>query len=250
MIETPLLSIINEVILSERWGSSWGYSILSDMGYIQGAMDVINRNGISFIDNLTRRRYTGFLQEFFIRLAKTSCSKECFLGTANPFYSKKIGVALTGGLSREWELAHNVLSEHSAVAIDAFGIWKQSYLNSTIISPVEDVSKAISMCSSLDIGGFYYRGTSPIDYINELIEYSDIYNIEISDKVIVFSDKITLNDILDVKEHIDSLPAGKRPLIKFQMGLNLLREDITYLVDRSLELVSINGMSINKVEEI
>jgi nicotinate phosphoribosyltransferase len=191
LIEVPLLAIINEVYYRNHYN-------------VPNKIDTVGTNNLDFmhkslisnplpiVDFGTRRRFSRVWHETVIRKLKDS-----ILGTSNVLLSKRFNLKPIGTMAHEWIMAGiglYSLKDHQEKMLE---VWLREFDGEldTALTDTYGMKSFIQSCPKYMVkafNGFRQDSGDPYRWVSLLRGLCNAYNIDYSQKTVVFSDGLSL----------------------------------------------------------
>ncbi|MFA6583517.1 MAG: nicotinate phosphoribosyltransferase [Elusimicrobiaceae bacterium] len=237
--EVFALSIINELYCRAKEAAmtprerreieSSGVKNLTDK------IDFLKRNpGIRIIDFGTRRRFGRQWHGYVVKTLKQELSPQQFLGTSNVRLAMDYGIAPIGTLAHEMYMAmagirwDNVRASHNEVLKE----WWNEYGAALSIALTDNYGSDFFFSDMTGEQARQWKGLRhdsglPLEFAEKAIAFYKKHGIDPKEKVLVFSDSLTLPSIAEIYEKLKN-----RTNVAFGWGTNLTN-------DRGIEPLSI-----------
>ncbi len=231
--ETIILSIVNELFyraylksekLSELEVIKQGKAILFDKMSL-----LIKRDDIIFSDFGTRRRFSADWQKNVLSILHNNLDRKSFIGTSNVYYAMLLGLKPIGTQAHEYYMigsgifdqnTDETLRDSHSKMLDiwfkTYGYDKSIALSDTFGTDffLEDFAKFAKNWK-----GVRHDSGDPFKFGDKIINYYKDLNINPLDKVIVFSDGLTVDLMIKLQDYFKG-----RIQISFGIGTNLTND--------------------------
>lgn len=248
--ETIILSIINELYFRYTSPSNKvediGRTILGNK--IQFLQD---NPQIRFSDFGTRRRYSGWWQQFVLQQLTYNLSSTQFIGTSNVYLAQMLGIPVIGTMAHETIMVWAGLNQNDLLNAqnNCFDAWFELYGTPLSIA----LSDTFGTTHTLDTfganrakfwNGFRQDSGDPFDFAKKVIRKYETWGVDAREKHIVFSDDLNISKMFQLEKEF-----GSKIRVSFGWGTNLTNDLGPQALSVVMKAVSVNSVPLVKLSD-
>lgn len=248
--ETIVMSTVNDLYFGDRWYGykTFGHNILSEkIRTLRMFAD------LRFSDFGTRRRFGLDWQNVVIARLKSELPSQ-FMGTSNPFFARQYDLKPIGTFAHELpmiyaamyeEQGYDILDAHNAMLDD----WWETYGEEFSIALTDTFGSDFFFATfgaerARNWRGLRHDSGDPFEFGEKAIDFYEQYGIDPKTKVIVFSDGLDLNKILDLYKRFN----GRIGII-FGWGTSLMNDVQVDALNIVMKATAVNGVTTVKLSD-
>ena len=252
--ETIVLSTINELYYYSKYSKNETEAAeKKGLDTLRGKLDLLKSDNITSVitDFGTRRRFSHKWQDIVIKEIK---NHPAFVGTSNVYFAKKYNMKPVGTNAHELYMVaaginadtdDNLKSSHSKI----MNQWYEMYGEDLSIGLTDTFGSNFFFEDFKDKAdkwkGLRHDSGSPEHFGNRVVTYYNHLNIDSSNKLLVFSDGLDVDKIIDLHDmfiqHIN-LSFGWGTKLTNDLGFETLS-----IVMKAVEVVSHNNVTLNNM---
>ncbi|MDD1780657.1 nicotinate phosphoribosyltransferase [Enterovibrio sp. ZSDZ35] len=246
--EVPLLAIICELRCNKRYSQATTSQAVELLDNKLLSLAHIGKD-FQFVDFGTRRRFSKAVHQAIVSHLVEHC--EHFVGTSNLELAMTHGIPAVGTQAHEWFQAHQQLAGDLADSQQlALHRWLQEYPDKLGIALTDCINMDAFLNDfnkhlSEQFNGLRHDSGDPIAWGEKAIAHYENLGIDPLNKVLIFSDGLTLNKAVDIHQHFTG-----RINTSFGIGTQLtchLPEVETLNI--VIKLVTCNGKPVAKISD-
>ncbi len=252
--ETFILSIVNEMHYKSYGNTPIGYlGILQDN--LVPKIDKIKANPFKFVEFGTRRRFSTDIQGTVINMLENNLyDKKALIGTSNVYLAKILNLKPIGTMAHELPMVCAGLNDESLYTLEHS---HDKMLSQWWFMYKEELSIALTDTFGTD---FFFRDFSqekaeqwkglrqdsgdPIAFFYKALEFYEDYNIDPKEKLIIFSDGLTIDKIYEIEKAVDG-----RMKTAYGWGTNLTNDVGAEPLSIVVKAVEANGRPLVKLSD-
>jgi len=207
--ETFILSIVNELYYKSYGKTPAGYWGNFDDN-LKGKISKIRKNPFKIVEFGTRRRFSKNVQDMLVDgLSSALYDEKCFAGTSNVFLAKQYGLKPIGTMAHELPMVLAGLANVEADVRDSHSrmlkLWYALYGEELSIALTDTFGsdfffKDFTKEQAREWKGLRQDSGDPIEFLYNACRFYDKAGIRTEEKVIVFSDGLNINKILEIEK--------------------------------------------------
>jgi len=212
-----------------------------------------DRPDIKFSDFGTRRRFSADWHQHVVgRLAAEL--PDNFVGTSNPYFAYKFGLAPIGTYAHEMPMVYagladkagrNPIEGHNEMIQD----WDERYQGDLSIALTDTFTSEFFFTDFTKEqaerwNGLRHDSGDPIEFGERAIKFYEDYNIDPTEKTLVFSDGLDIHSIVALADHF----AGRIKLL-FGWGTTLMNDMGIRQNNNVMKATSVNGTDTVKLSD-
>lgn len=209
LYEVPVLAMVSEFNNIREGRKVNSEKVLMDVvnRTIDKAM-FANEHNLLFSEFGTRRRFSSIVQEQVVVTLKHNC-KTC-TGTSNVYLAWKYDMKPIGTVAHEWVMFHGATYGYSEANYLAYDAWKSVYNGSLGIAltdtyTTEAFFRNFSADQALLYQGIRQDSGDEFKFADNAVAYYKRRSIDPSSKTIVFSNALTIQKFLPIRDYCDKL---------------------------------------------
>lgn len=256
--ETYLLSIINQMFSSQHMKHfAASYDLFDNDMMPKGVSNLENKmqellkySGVNFMEFGTRRRFSTEWQDYVIRRLKQEINGQ-LLGTSNVHYAMKYGLKPLGTQAHELWMAYAALFDGDIVnaQIQLLDDWWDVYGGAGSIALTDTWGTDFFLSNfplkhMINYWGIRQDSGDPFIIGDKVVEYYKQNGIDPSGKMIVFSDGLTLDKIINLYNYF-----SPKISVGFGWGTNLTNDLGGKPLSIVIKLVEANGRRTCKLSD-
>ncbi|KAF5375636.1 hypothetical protein D9757_008554 [Collybiopsis confluens] len=213
--EVPLMACLSETYFTTV-DTDWSYEGQEEIAYQKGRS--LLEAGCVFSEFGTRRRRSFHTQDSLVRqLMRASQDVPDvgkLTGTSNVFLARKYGLTPIGTVAHEWFMGIAALRGYENAHDNALDIWETAYPNATLLALTDTFSTAAFFQVSSFLfnperakrwHGLRQDSGDPLAFAPMAKEVYEKMKIDHREKMIIYSDALTLDKALKLKKQADEI---------------------------------------------
>ncbi|SKA53496.1 nicotinate phosphoribosyltransferase [Enterovibrio nigricans] len=246
--EVPLLAIICELRCNDLYSQATPTQAVELLETKLASLSNIEKD-FQFVDFGTRRRFSKAVHQAIVSHLVNHCDH--FVGTSNLKLAMKHGIPAVGTQAHEWFQAHQQLAGDLADSQQlALHRWLQEYPDKLGIALTDCINMDAFLNDfnkhlSEQFIGLRHDSGDPIAWGEKAISHYESQNINPLDKVLIFSDGLTLEKAVNIHHHFTG-----RINTSFGIGTQLTCHLPTVeTLNIVIKLVTCNGKPVAKISD-
>jgi len=252
--ETFILSIVNEMYYKTWKRGKAGYIGTYQENTID-KIEGINANPFKFVEFGTRRRFSREVQSTVLRMMQEGLrGTNTLIGTSNVWLAKNFQLKPIGTMAHELPMVCAGLHDESLYTLEHS---HDRMLSQWWFMYKEELSIALTDTFGTD---FFFRDFSqekaetwkglrqdsgdPIEFFFKALEFYEDYNIDPKEKLIIFSDGLTIDKIYEIEKAVDG-----RMKTAYGWGTNLTNDVGAEPLSIVVKAVEANGRPLVKLSD-
>lgn len=255
--ETFALSIVNELYYKALVNNDFSRDVVRSTGILNLSNKIHtlnNHKDITFTDFGTRRRYSQEWQEYVVGVLKNEIERNQFRGTSNVYLAMKYGLLPIGTSAHEMFMILAGITNQSNDDIrnshnkfldlwwDQYGYELSTALTDTFGSKFFFQDMNANQANKWK--GLRHDSGDPIEFGENVIKFYNSHDVDPTNKVIVFSDGLDINSIININNHFKN-----RIRTTFGWGTNLTNDLGIKALSLVIKPFSANGNYLVKLSD-
>ncbi|KAJ7352578.1 nicotinate phosphoribosyltransferase, partial [Mycena albidolilacea] len=258
--EVPLMATLSEVYF-QYVATDWSYDGQQALAYEKGR--TLLQADCIFSEFGTRRRRSFAAQdivvESLVRASKDVDSKGRLSGTSNVHLAHKYNLIPVGTIAHEWFMGVAALKGYENANSIAMDLWEEVYPNALLIALTDTFSSETFFKSyasdkerALRWQGIRQDSGDPFVFGRRAKEVFESLGIDPSKKLIIYSDALSIDKALRLKEQANDLGLN----VSFGIGTSLTNDfkksgstDVSKALNMVIKLSSLDGKPCVKLSD-
>ncbi len=253
--ETFILSIVNEMYYDD-WKQNKDQFECHDIcnDNLIKKIDKIIKKPFKFVEFGTRRRFSSEVQSTVLNTLNINLNRDTLIGTSNVLLAKHYGLKPIGTFAHELPMVLAGLHDENLYTLEHS---HDKMLSQWWFMYKEELSIALTDTFGTD---FFFRdfgqekaetwkglrqdSGDPIEFFFKALEFYEDYNIDPKEKLIIFSDGLTIDKIYEIEKAVDG-----RMKTAYGWGTNLTNDVGAEPLSIVVKAIEANGRPLVKLSD-